>query len=70
VNDADPAVVKVVAEGYTKIDVARGRLLCRSYMTIESDAQAFHVTVKRDLFVNDELKYGKSWEDLIPRYLV
>jgi predicted acyl esterase len=70
VNDDDPAAVKVVAEGYTKIDVRSGRLLCKSHMTIESDVQSFHVTVRRELFVNDELKYGKSWEDRIPRYLV
>ena len=70
VNDDNPAVVKVIAEGYTKIDVQSGRLVCTSHMTIESDAQAFHVTAKRELYVNDELKYGKSWEEHIPRYLV
>jgi uncharacterized protein len=70
VDDNNPAVVKVVAEGETKVDAPSGRLVCKSYMTIASDAQAFHVTAKRELFVNDRLKYGKSWEDRIPRNLV
>ena len=70
VNDNDPAVVKVVAEGETTLDAPSGRLMCKSYMTIESNAETFHVTVKRQLFVNNALKYGKSWEDRIPRNLV
>ena len=70
VDDNNPAVVKVVAEGETKIDAPSGRLLCKSHMTIESDARTFHVTAKRELFVNDKLKYGKSWEERIPRNLV
>jgi uncharacterized protein len=70
VNDKDPAVVKIVAEGHAKLDAVSGRLICKSYMTIESDEKTFHVTVKRELYVNDVLKYGKSWEDRIQRYMV
>src|SRR5882762_465102 len=70
VNDNDPAVVKLIAEGETKVDVASGRLVCKSNMTIESDAEAFHIAVKRELFVDDKLKYGKSWHEQIPRNLV
>ena len=70
VNDNDPAVVKIIAEGETKMDVVSGRLVCKSNMTIESDAGAFHISVKRELFVDDKLKYGKSWQEKIPRNLV
>ena len=70
VNDNDPAVVKITAEGETKVHVVSGRLVCRSNMTIESDAEAFHIAVKRELFVDDKLKYGKSWHERIPRNLV
>jgi predicted acyl esterase len=70
VNDKDPAAVKIVAEGETKMDVMSGRLVCKSNMTIESDVEAFHVSVKRELFVDDKLKYGKSWQERIPRNLV
>ena len=70
VNDNDPAVVKIIAEGEAKMDVASGRLVCKSNMTIDSDAEAFHISVKRELFVDDKLKYGKSWQERIPRNLV
>jgi hypothetical protein len=70
VNDKNPAVVKIVAEGETKMDVVSGRLVCKSNMTIESDADAFHISVKRELFVDDKLKYWKSWQERIPRNLV
>ena len=60
----------VTAEGETKVHVVSGRLVCKSNMTIESDAEAFHIAVKRELFVDDKLKYGKSWHDRIPRNLV
>jgi uncharacterized protein len=70
VSDKDPALVRIVAEGETKMDVMSGRLVCKSNMTIESDAEAFHISVKRQLFVDDKLKYGKSWQERIPRNLV
>jgi hypothetical protein len=70
VNDKDPAVVRIIAEGETKMDVVSGRLVCKSNMTIESDTEAFNISVNRKLFVDDKLKYGKSWQERIPRNLV
>jgi hypothetical protein len=44
-------------------------LTCKSSMTTDSDEQVFHIGVKRELFVNGTLTYGKSWEDTITRNL-
>jgi uncharacterized protein len=70
VSDAKPAEMKLVAQGQEQIKRGKDTLTCKSSMTIQSDEREFHITAKRELFVNDTLRYGKSWEDKIARKLV
>jgi hypothetical protein len=62
--------MKLVAQGQEQIKRGKDSLTCKSSMTIESNEEAFHITAKRELFINDTLTYGKSWEDKIARKLV
>ena len=69
-SDVDPAHAKLVAEGRATADRGSQSLVVDSWLTIESDEHAFRITARRELRENGRVKYGKSWEDSIPRDLV
>lgn len=66
-SDDDPARARLVGEAQR--DASRGNDLisAKVWMTIESDEQAFHMTVRRELSVNGTPKWDKTWSDVIPR---
>ncbi|MEW5718412.1 MAG: CocE/NonD family hydrolase [Chloroflexota bacterium] len=66
-SDVDPARAKLVAEGEHAIRCGDAQVASRAWLTIESDATAFHVTVKRELVKNDVAVRAKTWQESIPR---
>ena len=70
VSDRDPARATIRAEGSSEVEHDGRVIICNSWMTLESDAEAFQIHVRRELRVDGELQYEKEWEDTIPRDLV
>jgi putative CocE/NonD family hydrolase len=69
-SDADPARMKIVAEGQAQRKRANDVLTCRSYMTIESDEKSLTIWAKREILLEDSVKYSKEWADVIQRKLI
>ena len=70
VSDRDPAHATIRAEGSSKREHDGRAIICNSWMSLESDAKAFQLRVRRELRVDGELQYEKDWEEKIPRDLV
>lgn len=70
VSDDNPANARIVAEGQAQVLRGSDTVTCKTNMTIESDEKMIYISAKRELFVNDKVKYIKSWTDTIPRNLV
>ncbi len=69
-SDRDPGLASIRAEGSSEVERDGRKILCNSWMTLESDAEVFRIHVRRELRVNGELQYEKEWADTIPRDLV
>ena len=69
-SDRDPARATIRAEGSSEVERDGRMILCNSWMMLESSADAFTISVRRELRVNGELQFEKEWADTIPRSLV
>ncbi len=69
VSDSEPARATIRAEGSATANQDGREIVCRSWMSIESDESTFEMSARRELRVNDELQYEKEWADTIPRAL-
>ena len=66
-SDVEPARARLVAEGQRAVEHGEEAIAVNSWLTIESDETAFHVTVKREVTKNEVVICSKTWQESIPR---
>jgi hypothetical protein len=68
VNTADPASASFLGEGeYTVEKPEKTKVKARAEIRIDSDANWYHVRVKREIHQNDTLVKEREWAEDIPR---
>jgi hypothetical protein len=66
-NDLQPAASRFSGEGGRRIEIGDRTLEFVSNIDVRSDAENFHVTIRRTVRENDELVRERTWSEAVPR---